>query len=166
MRYLIDGHNLIGQSGDISLSDPDDETKLILRLKGFCAGTKHTCTVVFDNGMPGGWSPVSNGVVEVVFAGRHTNADRILIERIRGAERPSEYVVVSTDREVRDAAQARKMRVVRSDEFARQLNALQKQSAKARSSRHNVDEGDEKHALLSDRDIEELRRIFETKRFK
>ncbi len=33
MHYLIDGHNLIAQISDISLDDPDDEAKLVLRLE-------------------------------------------------------------------------------------------------------------------------------------
>ena len=33
--YLIDGHNLIGQLPDLSLTDPDDEAKLVQKLTGF-----------------------------------------------------------------------------------------------------------------------------------
>jgi len=35
MPLLIDGHNLIGQIPDISLSDPDDEAKLVLLLRRY-----------------------------------------------------------------------------------------------------------------------------------
>jgi len=33
MPYLIDGHNLIAQMPGFSLSDPDDEARLVLRLR-------------------------------------------------------------------------------------------------------------------------------------
>jgi hypothetical protein len=56
--------------------------------------------------------------VTSIFAGSHTIADRILIERIRELARPADWSVVSSDHEVREAAQRRKMKVRSSQEFA------------------------------------------------
>jgi uncharacterized protein len=118
MAYLIDGHNLIGQLPDISLSDPHDEAKLVLKLIGFAARTQKRCIVIFDHGIPGGKSPLSNGTVEVVFASQGVTADAIMKKRIREARDMHMWVVVSNDNEVLDAARARKMKAMKSAEFA------------------------------------------------
>jgi len=116
--YLIDGHNLIGQLDDISLDDPNDEAKLVQKLIGFTARMSKKCVVVFDQGITGGKSRMSTGTVEVVFASALTNADRVILERIKAATNPDQWIVVSNDRLVLDAAQSRKMRALKSKEFA------------------------------------------------
>ncbi|MCK6579237.1 MAG: NYN domain-containing protein [Anaerolineae bacterium] len=118
MGFLIDGHNLIGQLPDLRLDDPNDEAKLVQKLMGFCARTRKKCVVVFDAGLPGGWSKLSTAPVEVIFASPGTNADRIMRERIQALRDPRQWTVVSNDREVLAAAQARKVRTLRSVEFA------------------------------------------------
>ena len=125
MPLLIDGHNLIGQMSDISLEDPDDEAKLVSRLKGYCSRTRKRATVVFDQGMPGGTShALSSSVVKVVFAPAGRVADGILKERIRKSRDPRGLIVVSSDHEVVRVAEERRSRVIRSEDFARQLEGL------------------------------------------
>lgn len=121
--YLIDGHNLIGNLPDLSLSDPDDEAKLVLRLMGFAARTGKKICVIFDHGVPAGRSRLGNAVVEVVFANPVGTADALMIRRIRGARNPQDLVVVSSDRGVLTEARARKLRTFTSAEFAAQLTA-------------------------------------------
>ena len=124
MRYLIDGHNLIGQMSDIRLDDPDDEAKLAAQLRGFCLRTGKGCTVVFDRGLPGGRSrPLSGGGVDVVFAHGGTNADNILLERIRAAADPGQWTVVSADRQVTAAARQRRIEVLGPAAFLALLRA-------------------------------------------
>lgn len=126
MRYLIDGHNLIGQLSDLRLDDPDDEVKLIEKLRGFCMRSGKGCTVVFDRGLPGGRSrALSGGGVEVVFAHGGTNADRIILERIRAAHDPGRWTVVSADRQVADAARQRRTAVLMPAAFAGLLRTPQ-----------------------------------------
>jgi predicted RNA-binding protein with PIN domain len=124
MPLLIDGHNLIGQMPDLDLQDPDDEAKLVARLRTYCARKRRRVTVVFDHGLPGGRSlPLSGGGVEVVFASAGRKADGILRERLRRARDPRVLTVVSSDREVLAAARARHVRVIRSEDFALQLSS-------------------------------------------
>lgn len=123
--YLIDGHNLIGQLDDISLADPNDEAKLVQKLIGFSARMKKKCVVIFDQGITGGKSRMSTATVEVVFAASHTNADRLMIARIKASRSPDEWVVVSNDRVVLDAARMRKMKAVKSKDFAQFLKPAQ-----------------------------------------
>lgn len=128
MPLLIDGHNLIGKLPDIRLDDPDDEAELVARLRTYCVrNRKHARTplravVVFDRGLPGGPSrELSRGGVKAVFASVGRSADGILRERIRRAKDPRGLTVVTSDRAVIAAAEARGARVIRSEVFAEQL---------------------------------------------
>ncbi len=121
MTYLIDGHNLIGQLADLTLTDPNDEAKLVQKLIGFAARTGKRCVVVFDRGLPGGKSRFSTSRVEVVFASERSSADDVMKARIRQERDPGQWVVVSNDREVLDAARSRRMTTLTSAEFAPQL---------------------------------------------
>jgi uncharacterized protein len=121
-KLLIDGHNLIGQTPDLSLADPNDEQKLVVMLRKYAARKNARIVVVFDSGNPGGKSKeLSGGNVTAIFAGSHTIADRILMERIRELKSSGDWIVVSSDREVQQAAQQRKMNVWNSTEFARRM---------------------------------------------
>jgi predicted RNA-binding protein with PIN domain len=116
--YLIDGHNLIAQMPGMTLADPDDEVQLVLRLRQFAGRKKQKITVVFDHGTPGGWSrDLSTGPVKVVFAGSHSNADRVILERIREAKTPADIKLVTSDGEIRRMAQARRVEVISSQDF-------------------------------------------------
>lgn len=124
MHYWIDGHNLIGQLPGISLEDPDDERELVGWLRQVMARKNDRCTVFFDAGLPGGPSrELSSGRVKVVFAHGGTDADAMIMARIRQAPDPGAVTVVSDDREVREAALQRRMRVLGALEFARLLSA-------------------------------------------
>lgn len=128
MHYLIDGHNLIAKMPDISLADPNDEVKLVLRLKSWSAGSRRRrITVVFDSGLPGGQSrALSSGSVKVLFASTGSSADAILIRRIRNVQNPAEYTLVTSDREVIKAAQTRNMPRISAESFAAQIQASNK----------------------------------------
>jgi hypothetical protein len=119
MPYLIDGHNLIASLPDIHLDDPNDEAKLVNKLKSFVAGGGRKCTVVFDGGIPGGQSSMSNNAVKVTFAAaERSNADSIIKGRIRGARDPKFWTVVSSDHEVLNFARSRGARTMTSSKFA------------------------------------------------
>ena len=148
MPFLIDGHNLIGRLPDVRLDDPDDEAKLAARLRTYSARTGKRITVVFDRGLPGGRSrELSGGGVEVVFAASGHTADGILRERIRQARDPRGLTVVTSDREVIAAAQARGARMMRSEEFAAQLRAPRAASV-------------EQDVHLSEEEVEEWLKVF------
>lgn len=142
MPLLIDGHNLIGQMADLHLDDPDDEAKLVARLRTYCARARRRATVVFDQGLPGGRSrALSGGGVEVVFAGAGRPADPILRERIREARDPCGLIVVSSDHAIVAAARARGARVVHSEAFAAELSAPREGDAEeAGPSKEEVEE--------------------------
>jgi hypothetical protein len=134
MHYLIDGHNLIAKMPGISLDDPNDEAKLVLRLKSWSAASRRRrITVVFDSGLPGGQSrALSSGSVKVLFASTGSSADAILIGRIRKVQNPAEYTLVTSDREVIVAAKTRNMPRISAESFAAQIQTSKK-SAKSNS---------------------------------
>lgn len=150
MPYLIDGHNLIGQLPDISLTDPHDEVKLITRLRGFAARTGKTCHVVFDHGMPGGRSKLSNSAVKVVFAPRPGEADDIMLSRIRKISDVKGWIVVSSDERVLNAARLRGMKALRSLEFAQRMD----------NSLHIVPKEENPNPYISPQEVEEWLRLF------
>jgi hypothetical protein len=103
---LIDGHNLIAALPDIELDDPNDEAKLVYKLRSFTARTGKKVTVVFDGGLPGGVSDrLSNSKVIARFAAAdHMNADQVLVRLIRKVKNPGGYCLVSSDREIVEVA--------------------------------------------------------------
>lgn len=122
MHYLIDGHNLIAQLADISLADPDDEIRLVERLKRFCARQRCRCTVVFDRGLPGGQARgLGNSQVEVIFAHSGTSADQLIIARLRKVRDRRSLMLVSSDQRVQAEARQLKIAALSSAEFARRM---------------------------------------------
>lgn len=120
---MIDGHNVIGKLPDIALDDPHDEAELVLKLRAWASRKRRKATVVFDGGLPGGYSrALSGGGLEVVFAAQgHTIADRIIMERLRYLPDAPNWTVVSSDHEVLDAARRVGARTLTSQEFVKQL---------------------------------------------
>ena len=136
MALLIDGHNLIGQMPDIALDDPDDELKLVQRLRIYRAQTGKSITVVFDSG--GTYHPpqnLSGGGVEVVFAPVGSNADAIIARRIRRSRNPPGLTVVSSDREVRAVANECGARMMGAAEFCAELAQPKRRSPRPRQRR-------------------------------
>ena len=133
MRYLIDGHNLIARLRDIDLEDPDDEAKLVFKLRSFAARTGKKVTVVFDGGIPGGVSKtLSTSRVTAKFAAaEHMTADQVLVRMIRKVKNPRDYCLVSSDREISDAARTLGMDCLTAAEFNRLLTPEQSDDGEA-----------------------------------
>ena len=151
MIYLIDGHNLIGQLPDISLDDPNDEALLTQKLNGFAARTGKRCVVVFDYGLPGGSSRMSTRAVQVVFASQRSTADRVMMERINKIPDTRDWVVVSSDNDVRTTAHRRGMPTMSSADFAVLMQSPPKPV---------VDAGEEADVHLSDAEVDEWMKLF------
>ena len=152
MPYLIDGHNLIACLPDISLEDPNDEARLVNRLRSFVAGGGGKCAVVFDGGLPGGRSAMSNKAVQVTFAAaERSNADAIIKRRIRRSRDAKFWTVVTSDNELLDVAKRYGLKRLSSAEFARRLGP----SARVEETR-----GEEIHPRISAEEIDELYEAF------
>ena len=146
MPFLIDGHNLIACLPDIDIDDPHDEAKLVTKLKGFVARKRVKCTVVFDQGLPGGKSPMSTKAVTVIFAAaQHTNADNVIKRRIGNIRDASNWTVVSSDHDVLNYARHHRMKLMTSAQFSSELQ---------RVSRPQETRGEETHPVLTEHEVD------------
>lgn len=124
MPYLIDGHNLIGQLPDIDLSDPDDEVKLVLKLRRYAGRMRKKITVVFDGGLEAGLQKgLSTHSVQVRFAAERSSADNVIRDIIYKTKNPAGWIVVSSDLAIRNIAHQKRMQMMRAEEFAKALNS-------------------------------------------
>jgi predicted RNA-binding protein with PIN domain len=121
--YLIDGHNLIATMPGISLSDVDDEQALIQVLARYASETRRSITVYFDRGSLLHPRETTYAGVKTHFVRPPRTADDALRAHIKrlGREAPN-WTVVSSDGEVRQAAQQAGARVLDSQNFAARLS--------------------------------------------
>ncbi len=128
MPYLVDGHNLIGRFRGLSLSDPEDERKLVALLERFAYRTRRRMVVFFDRGVPPS-VPLSRGAVEAHFARAPRQADEALLHYLQQLRDPGNWTVVTSDREVAQHARAGGARVLASERFAQDIaKSLRKES--------------------------------------
>lgn len=124
MPYLIDGHNLIGQLSGIDLSDVDDERQLVKELWSYFRAKGTRAVVYFDGGDSFSQDPRSQSGVTVRFVRRPNTADMaIRAHLVALGKEAKNWTVVSSDREVRKAVERAGARIMRSEEFARELRA-------------------------------------------
>lgn len=124
---LIDGHNLIGHSPDLSLRDPDDEARLIARLKQYVACTGKQVTVVFDprpnDDTPHFWHKrEQHGKLEVIFAAPRSKADDVIRDRVSTTRDRKGLIVVTSDGALGNFVRQSGIRVQSSDEFAKAMS--------------------------------------------
>ncbi len=124
MAILIDGHNLIGQMPNLRLDDPDDEEKLLIRLRAYRARTGKRLVVYFDPGIAY-QSPRhrSQGGISVKQAGTGQRADDLLMRDVRRHPNPRELTVVTSDRSIQSMARLQGARIIDAATFADELSS-------------------------------------------
>ncbi|NPV56534.1 MAG: hypothetical protein HPY76_07680 [Anaerolineae bacterium] len=152
MRYLIDGHNLIPKIRGFSLSDPDDESKLVAILNDFCRVRRHRVSVFYDGAPPGMGGTHTQGLVEVISVPRGNTADHAIMVRLKKMKGAARNVtVVSSDRQVKAAASASGATSMDSEKFYDLL---------LESLRGGDAALDERSSQLSPEDVREWMEIF------
>jgi predicted RNA-binding protein with PIN domain len=123
MPYLIDGHNLVAAMDQIDLDDPDDEIKLVELLAARVPKVPRRIDVYFDRGMPGQPAIPRTAGVQAYFITPPRSADDAILAHINrlGKEAPN-WTVVSSDSQIRKAAQRSGARTVTSEEFAKRFS--------------------------------------------
>ena len=125
MPYLIDGHNLIPKLV-LHLYSPDDELELIALLQEYSRLSRRESEVYFDGAPVGEAGTKKFGGVTAHFVRLGTTADSAIKARLKKLARPARnWIVVSSDHEVQNAASSAHAGVASSEEFAVQLKRLQ-----------------------------------------
>jgi predicted RNA-binding protein with PIN domain len=125
MPYMIDGHNLIGALPDISLNDPDDETILISLLSRYFYRVQKQAVIYFDQRSPVSDQPRPRPKLSVVFIAKPRTADQAIQAHLkRLGKEAANWTVVSSDREVQEAAKLARANILSSQEFSRSLIQL------------------------------------------
>ncbi len=126
MPFLIDGHNLIGQMPDLSLSDPNDEDKLIARLRLFAERANKRVTVVFDP-RPTDTTPrighgrIRLGNLTALYALPGSKADDVIRNMVGEIKDKQGWVVVTSDAAVAGFIRATGIRVESASAFLKRL---------------------------------------------
>jgi predicted RNA-binding protein with PIN domain len=122
MPYIIDGHNLIPKIPGLELDDLEDEKGLIELLQEFCQHASKDVHVYFDRAAVGGRRVQAFGRVTARFVSESETADIAIKRHLKRLGKAAKnWVVVSSDHEVMDAAKHAQTQVLRSEDFARQL---------------------------------------------
>ncbi len=122
MPYLIDGHNLIPKLPGLSLSEIDDELKLVNRLQVFCQKKRKTVDVYFDGALPGFPQTRKFGMVTAHFIRQGGTADDAIQARLlRVGKSARNLTVVSSDHQVQASARFAHATIISADDFAREL---------------------------------------------
>lgn len=139
MSFLIDGNNLMYAVGSVG---PDVDREGLCELLWHLADRGERVRVVFDGAPRDGLGRESFPAdVEVVFAFPRI-ADDVICDLIAADSAPRRLTVVSTDREIRQAARRRRCMDCRSEEFVPFLLHLRDTPAKGpaepREKRHGL----------------------------
>ncbi len=126
MPFLIDGHNLIGQTPDLSLSDPNDEDKLIARLRLFAERTNKRVTVVFDPSPTDTTPRIGHGRVRLgnltaLYALPGSKADDVIRNMVGEIKDKQGWIVVTSDAAVAGFTRATGIRVESAQVFLKRL---------------------------------------------
>lgn len=125
MVMIIDGHNLIAQLPGISLTDPDDEEKLIKQLQEYCRIRRKTIEVYFDRAPAGYAGKEKHGLVQAIFVPSVSTADEAIMARLKKLGKRAKNVrVISSDRQVQQAARAAHATVTSSEDFVAEWQSL------------------------------------------
>jgi predicted RNA-binding protein with PIN domain len=128
MPYLIDGNNLLGSWGGPRGED-DRRADVVRRVAAFCRARNVKATVVFDGHPLRPEMAVQDlGPLTVRVPPPGGDADTVIRELVERAPRPSEVVVVTSDKALYSYVKTRGAAVMRAHEW----NALERQLASGR----------------------------------
>jgi len=160
MPFLIDGHNLLHSILKTSEDfEPVTDIQLCNILGRFLKKIGEKGRIVFDGTGPRdktGFDNIANP--EVVFSGLNIEADTVIENAIKANTAPKRLIVVSSDRRIRKAAQARKAKAVKSELFW--INVLKQLSRKQKTSTEPA----EKHIGLTEAETDKWLDFFDLDR--
>jgi len=125
MDVLIDGYNLIGSANSLSGPLEHKRNRLIQQLVRYQEIKKYNLTVVFDGWRSGQARETTERVrgIAVVYSRLGEKADAVIVRLARAKAAGS--VVVTSDREIRNAVERSGATAVSAVEFSRILRSLE-----------------------------------------
>ena len=117
MPYLIDGNNLLGSWGGPSRED-DRRGEVVRRVAAFCRARNVRATIVFD-GHPLRPDMASQelGPVSLRVPPQGEDADSVIRDLVERAARPTELIVVTSDKALYSYVKTLGARVLRAHEW-------------------------------------------------
>ncbi|MBI5346169.1 MAG: NYN domain-containing protein [Chlamydiae bacterium] len=102
MHYLIDGYNLLFKTNSIKSSLQKQRDGLIQLIKQKSITSKQRMTLVFDGSLS---KDESDNLYKydgfcVIYTWKKLTADEFIIQEIKNAKRPQEYIVVTSDKDL------------------------------------------------------------------
>ena len=156
MILVIDGHNLIPKVPGISLSDLDDEAKLIELIQEYCRLKRTTAELFFDGALPGFTSGIKGGLVHIHFIRKASSADQAIIDYLaQKGKAAHSCTVVSSDLHIQVQARSLGAAILSSDQFAHELVTALSQAEKS-------EQGESKP--LSPAEVDEWLKIFNSRK--
>ena len=165
---IIDGHNLIGKLPGFSLSELDDEKRLVEMLQVYARVRRKHIEVYFDGAPAGRSGARAVGVIQVVFVPLGKPADAAIRERLFALGKQARNMsVVTSDRQVQTEAKSRGATVIPSENFARELflaanetTSAQKPARSDRAASRNRRPPEELGPSVPDHEVQEWLKIF------
>jgi predicted RNA-binding protein with PIN domain len=123
---VIDGHNLIPKIRGLSLSEVDDEARLLAILQAYARAKRKKIEVFFDGAPIGQAGQRDFGLVRAHFVPAGRTADEAIRLHLVGMGKAARNAtVVTADRQVQANARALHAQVLPSEDFAAELAAYQ-----------------------------------------
>ena len=135
MPYVIDGNNLMGSWGGPS-ADNDRRAEVVRRVAAFCRARGAKATLVFDgHPLRPEMEAQDLGPLRLRVPPAGVDADTIIKEIVDGTARPSELVVVTSDKALYSYAKTAGATVLRAHEW----NAIERRIVRPTSSPEKPD---------------------------
>lgn len=129
--YIIDGYNVIHKIDEIKKSvSPRQEFVYYIKRNNLTGSSNNKVTIVFDGG-PHYEEFIAEKQFNIMFS-QDTSADELIKDRISRAKNKKQIVVVSDDREIREAARREGAQILRTKEFLTKKKKIQKESSAPR----------------------------------
>jgi len=128
VSFLVDGNNVMGQRVGWHRDKPGARRRLLGDLARFARREAASLTVVFD-GAPDEHFPDGSDFmgVRVFYAARGSDADERIKSMVDAARERRTLLVVTSDRQLADYVRRSGVRVQRSGEFRKRLDATGRQ---------------------------------------
>jgi predicted RNA-binding protein with PIN domain len=141
MAYLIDGNNLLGRISREELKDRRGRDGLIIRLLAFQKVVRRRIYLVFDGKPEGELAEVRiNDKFTIHYPDEGSSADDVIKGFLERQTDRRNFIVVSSDRDIKDFARARGIKAVGSDEFFVELKKALRERKKQREMEKRVGE--------------------------